>query len=135
MPGTTDHGAASRTHCEDKHEVSDTMNVLEEVASRKLKLASQAGTAWDTFPGAQGPRVGKIDLLTICACSVGLRKGRKLTLNLLGTRHHAGLSCVSRKHSQEERPCGAVVKSLASGATEPGFKSQFCFRCDLEHIS
>lgn len=30
-----DHGAASQTRCEDKQEVSDTVNVLEEEASRK----------------------------------------------------------------------------------------------------
>lgn len=57
-------------------------------------------------------------------------------LNLLGARHYASWPGVSSKQSQEERSCGAVVKSLASGAPEPGLKSQFCYlRCDLEHVS
>lgn len=47
-----DHGAPSWTHREDKHEVGDTVNVLGEEASQKLVLASQAGTTWDTLPGA-----------------------------------------------------------------------------------
>lgn len=45
------------------------------------------------------------------------------------------LAYVSSKCRQEDRSCGALVKSMASGATDPGFKSQFCyFWCDLEHI-
>ena len=57
-----EHGAASRTRLEDKHEEGDTVNVLGEEVSRKLVLASQVGTAWDRLPGVQGPLTGKVDL-------------------------------------------------------------------------
>lgn len=50
VPGTTKLNPW--TCLEDKHEVGDTVNVLGEEVSRKLVLASQAGTAWDTLPGA-----------------------------------------------------------------------------------